>query len=703
MEGRPIRRYRLILFILVIAQTLVSGCAAKPSAATPVAKNGVIDLSGWSFVDQGNINLSGEWALFSHRLLGPVEAAYQPESSVAYATVPQSWNSYPESFGLQSGEGYATYRLKVLLAPSDKLLAIRVPNIFSAYKLWVDGRLLAREGEVGRNRADSEARQQPRIITLDGDRSELQLTVQVSNFHHRKGGIWVDLKLGTNDAITKNQMRTTIQEMTILGSLVIIGLFHLGLYAFRRQEKFTLYFGLLCLFVAARTSVTGDMYLIQMFPGINWETAMKIEYISFGFSAVTGILYIGGLFPKDMHRRVGSVVIGIGVTICAFVLVTPAIIYSKSVGAIQLFVVLGSLYILLVLWRALFRKREGAGFILAGVAVFVGTILNDILFYNEMLANTQLVPIGLFFFMLMQSFIISSRFSNALRGVEQASAELRELNMYLEERIAERTEELRSANESLACSNRELARSEASRRQLMTNISHDLRTPITLLQGYLEAMRDGVVNTEEQQNRYVRMMLGKVKGLSRLIQDLFELTRLESGQLKLHYTEVTMDEWMGSLREQYEMDVRTRKIGFECRYEESAETDGENGSVHPDRITLRLDQQRMERVMANLIYNAVKYTAPGGKITLSFSYSPLAKEAIVKVTDTGEGIEATHLPFIFDRFYKKDAARNSAEGGSGLGLAIAKEIVEAHSGTMGADSKPGVGTTIWLSLPVTDW
>ncbi|MFC4101041.1 sensor histidine kinase [Paenibacillus xanthanilyticus] len=703
MEGRPIRRICLILFILALIQTLVSGCAAEPAVTRPVAKEGVIDLRNWSFLDQGSLNLSGEWALFDHRLLGPVESAYQPESAVAYAAVPQSWNSYPASFGLQSGQGYATYRLKVLLTPSDRLLAIRVPNIFSAYKLWVDGRMLASEGEVGRSRADSDARQQPRIITLDGDRSELQLTVQVSNFQHRKGGIWVDLRMGTNDAITKSQMRTTIQEMTILGSLVIIGLFHLGLYAFRRQERFTLYFGLLCLFVAARTSVTGNMYLIQMFPGINWEAAMKIEYISFAFSAATGILYIGGLFPREMHRRVGPVVIGIGMAIGVFVLATPAIVYSKTVGAIQLFVVLGSLYILLVLWRALFRKREGAGFILVGVAVFVATILNDILFYNEMLVRTQLVPIGLFFFMLMQSFIISSRFSNALRGVEQASAELRELNMYLEERIAERTEELRSANESLACSNRELARSEASRRQLMTNISHDLRTPITLLQGYLEAMRDGVVNTEEQQNRYVRMMLGKVMGLSRLIQDLFELTRLESGQLRMHYTEVTMESWMGSLREQYEMDVRTRGISFECRFEEVAETDEEGKTVHPDRITLRLDQQRMERVMANLIYNAVKYTAPSGKITLSFSFRQTANEAVVKVTDTGEGIEATHLPFIFDRFYKKDAARNSADGGSGLGLAIAKEIVEAHNGTIGAESEPGVGTTIWLSLPVTDW
>ncbi|MBB3110420.1 signal transduction histidine kinase [Paenibacillus phyllosphaerae] len=656
-------------------------------------------MRDWSFQDDGPLSLSGQWQLYSSILLAPGESSPQDAGKPLYMQVPDSWNNYPARTGLRSGQGYATYKLKLLLDPQDKLLEIRVPNIFTSYKLWVDDKLLAEAGKVGTSKSDSVAEQVPKIVTFDGNQREINLTIQVSNFHFRKGGIWVDLRMGTHEQITTSQMRTTIQEVTILGSLLIIGLFHIGLYAFRRQERFTLNFGLLCLSVAVRTSVTGNIYLLQLFPSISWETAMKMEYIAFALSAVSGSMYISELFPRDYSRRVTKVIKWFGYVICLFVLATPPIIFSRTVMVIQFLVLAASIFILFVMAKALKHRRDGAGFILAGVSVFIITIVNDILFYNELLAGAQLVPFGLFFFMLMQSFIISNRFSKALHRVEHVSKELRELNTHLEERIADRTEELRSANNTLALTNKELAKVEASRSQLMTNISHDLRTPMTLIQGYLEAMQDGVIKSEEQRQRYIRMMLGKVNGLNRLIQDLFELTKLESGQLKFHYTEVPLEHWIASLNELYELDVSTKGIRFTCKFHH--EEGEEKRSLAPMAIiTLQMDQQRMERVISNLIYNAVKYTAPGGKIALSFSYRVADNEVLVQVQDTGQGIEADHLPYIFDRFYKKDAARNSAEGGSGLGLAIAKEIVEAHGGQIGAVSEPGEGTTIWLTLPV---
>ncbi|MCQ6560299.1 sensor histidine kinase [Paenibacillus mendelii] len=611
--------------------------------------------------------------------------------------VPKSWNSYPSGFGLKGGQGFATYRLNVLIDQADQLLAIRVPNIFSSYKLWINGKLLATAGQVGTSRDTSSAEQFPRIVTFNGQADKLDIVVQVSNFQHRKGGIWKDFTLGDNSDITKSQMKLTVQEMIIFGSLMIIGIYHIGLYAFRRQEYFTLYFGLLCLFVAARTSVTSDAYLMQLFTSLTWEAGMKVEYISFALSVVSGYLYIYGLFPKDASKRVKRIIVSFGISLCFVVLLTPAIGFTRLLPVFQLFVLLASLYSLFVLITAQMRKREGASFVLAGVAVFVVTILNDMLFYNEWFANNQLVPLGLFFFILMQSFIISTRFSSALRRVEQVSDELRELNIHLEERIEERTEALRRTNETLEQTNRELARVEMSRRHLMTNISHDLRTPITLLQGYLEAMQDGVVKSEEQQKKYIRMMLGKVGGLNRLIGNLFELTKLEAGQLRFEYAEVTLSEWMNQLCEHYELDVRSRGIQFICGYTPSPEEQEE--PLPPERILLHIDQQRMDQVLANLIYNAIKYTPAEGRIALTFQFERNSNRAVVKVGDTGSGIESEHMPFIFDRFYKKDKARNSAEGGSGLGLAIAKEIVEAHDGTISAESVFGEGTVICFTLP----
>ncbi|NBC67987.1 sensor histidine kinase [Paenibacillus sacheonensis] len=669
---------------------LLSGCTVREGSAMPAAKNGVMDLRGWSFEEKGEVALSGQWSFYTGELLTPGDSRL--DRSDRFIMVPRSWN----------GQGFATYRLKVELAPRERLLALRVPNIFSSYRLWIDGKEMAVQGQVGTSRAASVPQQYPRIVSFDANSDAVDIVIQVSNFQHRKGGIWVPMQLGNSDTIVNGQMKTTAKEMLILGSLIIIGVYHIGLFAFRRQEKFMLHFGLLCLFVAARASVTGDNYLLQLFP-IPWEGGLKIEYISFSLSAVTGYLYVYRLFPQEASKKVAHAVIGIGLALCTFVIFCPAIVYSRLITVFQLYVVAVSAYTLCVLAAARFRKRIGAAFVLVGVGVFVLTVLNDMLFYNEWLIYAQLVPLGLFFFMLMQSFIISKRFSSALYQVEHVSNELRELNVHLEERIEERTVALSEVNDSLAQTNRDLQRSETSRRQLMTNISHDLRTPITLLQGYLEAFQDGVVKSEEQQQRYIRMMLGKVGGLNRLIHDLFELTKLEAGQTRFDFAEVVLGQWKRQLRDLYEIDVISAGLRFSCEFhsENAPRESHTRDAEQQNRIRLSLDLSRMDQVMANIIYNAIKHTPRGGEITLSFFFEASTNRVIITVSDTGSGIEEEHLPFIFDRFYKIEASRNSAEGGSGLGLAIAKEIVEAHGGTIGAVSAVDKGTMIWFMLPCT--
>ena len=184
--------------------------------------------------------MNGQWAFYGKQLLTPEDITHSTNKS--YVMVPRSWNSYPASFGFKDGRGYATYQLTVIIPPTDKVLALRVPNIFSAYKLWVNGKEAASAGTVGTSRSTSSPEQYPRIVSFDGQTDKVEIVIQVSNFQHRKGGIWVDFKLGDSNHIVDSQMKATAQEMVILGSLVIIGVYHIGLYAFRRQERFTLAF-----------------------------------------------------------------------------------------------------------------------------------------------------------------------------------------------------------------------------------------------------------------------------------------------------------------------------------------------------------------------------------------------------------------------------------------------------------------------------
>ncbi|MBW7457515.1 histidine kinase, partial [Paenibacillus sepulcri] len=505
-----IRRLLILLILLLTLPLALAGCGDSRDSHKHAAEHGTLDLRNRSFLEEGAVALNGEWAFYPRQLLTPEQLASNAPG-VHYVDVPKSWNSYPGDYGLKDGMGFATYRLTVRIDPTEQVLALRVPNIYSAYKLWINGELLTSEGTVGTSRQSSKAEQYPSVVAFKAETGQIDIVAQVSNFQHRKGGIWVEFRLGGSDSMLRMQKWSAAQDMVIFGSLLIIGIYHIGLYAFRRQEKFTIHFGLLCLIVALRAGVTGDSYLLQFFP-ISWETGVKLGYISLPLCAISGYLYVYRLFPQDASRKAIKAIMGIGFVLTFFVLIVPAIIYSKILLFYQLFALVVGLYCLVVLVIARMNRREGASFVLAGMGVFVLTVFNDVFFYNEWLVYAQLVPLGLFFFILMQSFIISTRFSSALRRVELVSNELRELNAHLEERIEERTDALKQTNQTLEEANRELGRMETSRRHLMTNISHDLRTPITLLQGYLEAIQDGVVSTEEQRQRYVRMMLGKVGG-----------------------------------------------------------------------------------------------------------------------------------------------------------------------------------------------
>jgi signal transduction histidine kinase len=178
--------------------------------------------------------------------------------------------------------------------------------------------------------------------------------------------------------------------------------------------------------------------------------------------------------------------------------------------------------------------------------------------------------------------------------------------------------------------------------------------------------------------------------LNALIQDLFEISVLEARKVDLIVERVTLGEWRRHLLEQYEMELEQKGLRFDCRLESSAISS----------LAVSVDLPRMNRVFANLVYNAVRYTPAGGRIAIAIDAD--VPQGVVKVvlTDSGIGIDPDDLPHLFDRFYKSDKSRHSHSGGSGLGLAIVKEIVELHGGTIGAYNTPEGGCAFELRLPL---
>lgn len=222
------------------------------------------------------------------------------------------------------------------------------------------------------------------------------------------------------------------------------------------------------------------------------------------------------------------------------------------------------------------------------------------------------------------------------------------------------------------------------RRDLIAWVGHDLRTPLTSIRAILEALADGVVDEPEMVQRYLQTAQRDIRSLSHLIDDLFEMTRLDTEGLKLDHTKNSISDLISDTLESFS-EIASQQ-GVEL-----------SGNVEPGIGLICMDVQRIGRVLNNLVANAIRHTQRGGNVRVSANSNP--DGILVEVRDSGEGIKEVDLPHVFDRFYRGEKSRSRKTGGSGLGLAIAKGIVEAHGGKIGARSKLGEGTTVYFTLP----
>ena len=226
---------------------------------------------------------------------------------------------------------------------------------------------------------------------------------------------------------------------------------------------------------------------------------------------------------------------------------------------------------------------------------------------------------------------------------------------------------------------------EDVRREFVANVSHELRTPLSIFHGFLENLRDDPAMSRKDQAEVFAILSKHSQRLNALLEDLLTLARLESREEKLHLEAVAMDEFLHGVGADWESKSAKKSLTLTL-------------DVAPDLPRLFADPLRLEQVLNNLLENAVKYTEPGGRIRLRAARA--GEQIELRVEDTGLGIPPADLPHIFERFYRADKARTREQGGTGLGLSIVKHIAQTHGGSVTAESKYGVGTTIIVRLPV---
>ena len=226
-----------------------------------------------------------------------------------------------------------------------------------------------------------------------------------------------------------------------------------------------------------------------------------------------------------------------------------------------------------------------------------------------------------------------------------------------------------------------LQRSEHLRRNMINDIAHELRTPLTNIRGYLEGLQDRVIDPEQE---VIASLYEESTLLTRLVADLQELSLAEAGQLCLVRRPVALNKSILRAVHMLQLQAEQKQISLQA-------------DLPPDLLWVEADPERVAQLLRNLICNAITHTPEGGEITISAVKHE--DEITVSVRDTGCGIEAQHLPYVFERFYRADSSRTRTTGGTGLGLAIVKQMVLAHGGRVSVESQPGCGSCFAFTLP----
>ncbi len=411
-------------FILVLL-TLHTACAADDTGIV----NGTIDLRTWDPLADGPVELSGTWD-FSWTASGDVDAGE--------IGVPGFWNNGGTRWEGRPGIGLGTYRLRVLLPDASPPVAIRTGSIHTAYELRVNGVRATGSGTVGNDRESSRPAVAFDVAAIDTTESDIEIEIEVSNFHYARGGIPGPLFIGAEVDLRRRVQNARLRDAFLGSAIAAMALYFLILHLLQRRDGSALWFALFCLALVVRTLVTGEIIAAEIIPTLSWYSLIRLEYASFYLAVPLFLTYLHALFPAETHRRVLQVSQFTGGAFVLLVIATPTTLYTRSVYLYQAITVLAGLYALYVLSRATVAGRVGARTLVAGFLFLFVVVIHDILHANQVVMTESMFPVGSLIFLFSQAALVARRNAHAFELVETQASELTEKNRAFQEEIGER-------------------------------------------------------------------------------------------------------------------------------------------------------------------------------------------------------------------------------------------------------------------------
>ena len=312
----------------------------------------------------------------------------------------------------------------------------------------------------------------------------------------------------------------------------------------------------------------------------------------------------------------------------------------------------------------------------------VKLIAKDVLFTATIILVFTALSIGLWIYRSIATPLV--RLKKATQNIKEGNLDF-VLEVEGDDEFSELCRDFEEMRKRLKESAEEKVLLDKENKELISNISHDLKTPITAVKGYVEGIMDGVADTPEKMDRYVKTIYNKTNEMDHLINELTFYSKIDTNRIPYTFSKLHVEDYFSDCAEEVGLELETR--GIELVYANYVESD----------VQVIADGEQIRRVIHNIISNAIKYMdKPKGIIQIRVK--DVGDFIQVEIEDNGKGIAAKDLPSIFDRFYRTDVSRNSSKGGSGIGLSIVKKILEDHGGKVWATSRMGIGTIMYFVL-----
>lgn len=437
---------------------LLAGCSyqAKLSPLNRQADQGVLDLSTlYKYEEDKLFKLNGEWEFYWSQLLSPEELKHKPEPT-GYLNMPANWNTFTLNGTALPNTGYATFSLSVIVDEPEQTRGLLIPVMYSNYKLWIDGQLVAVSGEVGRDTTSSVPDKSTKVVYFTPKSNQFKLVLQISNYDNYAGGMWEPLRYGSYETVQASHVQNVAFTACLIGVVIMTSLYHIGLGIFRKKDKSTIYFGIFCITVIMRNLMVGEVFWTKLFPSFPWDIAMKIEYLCLYLPLPIMATFFKLIFPQEISTRFMKLVWIPALVYSAVTILTTHDIYYHFLVYYQVIILLFFVYIMYALILAVRHKRDGAGYALLGFVIYISVSAYELISFMYNQPELGLNLIGLALFTISFSVVLSKRLASSFEMTERLAAELALTNTSLDQKVQDRTKELAESNEKLMKLNSQL-------------------------------------------------------------------------------------------------------------------------------------------------------------------------------------------------------------------------------------------------------